>query len=309
MPQASYWIVHLAMIAAGTFFMADMAGITLSSHLESLLENPAPVSNSTKNPDTREMKGGVRDYRVIVEKNIFNSEKKTVLPARTSLPQIPPPQVAVLPPVDLILIGTAVSKGGEPYAIIRDPKEKEQMLYRKGEVIGALGAGSPDSKPKILDIDRNKVVLLRGGEKVVLEVGVEPEKNSPVARQVPTPAAIPEADEEESVRQVADNQWLLDRRELDDAMKNLPELLTKARVIPSFKDGQPDGFRIFAISKDSLYEKIGLQNGDILHRINGVDVKSPQNFMKVIEQLKDESNVSVDLVRNNQKETFTYEIR
>lgn len=310
MPQASYWIVHLAMIAAGTFFMADIAGITLSSHLESLLKNPAQVSNSAKSQDIREMKEGVRDYRVIVEKNIFNSEKKPALPARTSLPQIPPPQVAALPPLDLILIGTAVSKeGGEPYAIIKDPKEKEQMLYRKGEVIGALSAGPPDSKPKILDIDRNKVILLRGGEKVVLEVGVEPGKNSPVAQQVPAPAAMPGADSGESVRQVADNQWLLDRRELDDAMKNLPELLTKARVIPSFKDGQPDGFRIFAISEDSLYEKIGLQNGDILHRINGVDVKSPQNFMKVIEQLKDESNVTVDLVRNNQKETFSYEIR
>ncbi len=89
----------------------------------------------------------------------------------------------------------------------------------------------------------------------------------------------------------------------------MPQLLTKARIIPNFKDGKPDGFRIFAIAKDSLFSKIGLQNGDILSRINNVDVKNPQNFMKVLEQLKDESSINIDLVRSNQKQTFSYDIR
>jgi len=102
---------------------------------------------------------------------------------------------------------------------------------------------------------------------------------------------------------------VIDRREIENAVDNLPQLMAKARLIPNINDGKPDGFRIFAIMEGSLYAKIGLQNGDILHRVNGVDVKDPQNLLKVFEQLKDESAIVVDLVRNNQKETFNYEIR
>ncbi|WDT81411.1 MAG: PDZ domain-containing protein [Candidatus Manganitrophus sp.] len=102
---------------------------------------------------------------------------------------------------------------------------------------------------------------------------------------------------------------MVDRREIENAVNNLPQLLTKARIVPNFSEGKPDGFRIFAITEDSLYAKIGLQNGDILHRVNGIEVKDPQNFLKVFEQLKDENAINVDLVRNNQRETFSYEVR
>jgi general secretion pathway protein C len=105
------------------------------------------------------------------------------------------------------------------------------------------------------------------------------------------------------------NQWVLDRLEITAALDNLPQLLTKARVVPNFTSGKPDGFRIFSIVPDSFFSKIGLLNGDVLQRINGVEVKDPENFMKVFQQLKGESSVTLDLVRNNQKQTFAYEIR
>ncbi|MCI0529943.1 MAG: PDZ domain-containing protein, partial [Nitrospira sp.] len=67
--------------------------------------------------------------------------------------------------------------------------------------------------------------------------------------------------------------------------------------------------RIFSIVPDSFFSKIGLQNGDVLQRINGIEVKDPENFMKVFQQLKGETSVSLDLMRNNQRQTFAYEIR
>jgi type II secretory pathway component PulC len=52
-----------------------------------------------------------------------------------------------------------------------------------------------------------------------------------------------------------------------------------------------------------------LQNGDVLQQINGVEIKDPENFMRVFQQLKDETNIAVDFVRNNRRESFAYEIR
>ena len=69
---------------------------------------------------------------------------------------------------------------------------------------------------------------------------------------------------------------------------------------------------VFGLSRSRLpvfYERIGLKNGDVIQRINGVEVKDPQTFMQVFNQLKDESSITMDLMRNNQKESFSYEIR
>ena len=292
------------MIAAGAYFMADMTNLAISSRLESMMES----SPQSSHPVAAAAQSGPRknsaNYRVIVQKNIFNSVSKPAVRANTGETAPAPAQNVSLPPLNLTLVGTA-----SPYAIIKDPKEKQQKLYRKGDVIGAVLGKSDANTPKLISISRNKVVLLRAGQKEVLEVKVKSKKDKTGAKRVSRRGATSKPKGKDTIQQVSDNQWVLDRRELDDAMKNLPQLLTKARVIPSFKDGKPDGFRIFAIAKDSLYAKIGLQNGDILHRINNVDVKSPQNFMKVIEQLKDENSINVDLVRNNKKETFSYEIR
>jgi len=97
---------------------------------------------------------------------------------------------------------------------------------------------------------------------------------------------------------------------VSEALQNLPELLTMARIIPHInKDGQNEGFRIVSIKPDSFYQRIGLVNGDVLQQINGIEIKDPGTFMSVFNQLKNESSITVDLIRNNQKETLSYEIR
>jgi general secretion pathway protein C len=111
------------------------------------------------------------------------------------------------------------------------------------------------------------------------------------------------------IRQVQPNQWVLDKQEVNAALGNLSQLLTKARVVPNFVDGKPNGFKIMSIAPDSLYAKIGLQNGDVLQQINGVEIKDPENFMRVFQQLKDEPRIALDFVRNNRRESFNYEIR
>ena len=104
--------------------------------------------------------------------------------------------------------------------------------------------------------------------------------------------------------------FILDKQEVAGALENLPQLLTKARVVPHLTpEGKNEGFRIVSIQPDSFYQRIGLQNGDVLQQINGIEVKDPETFMKVFNQLKNETSISLDLVRNNKKESFSYEIR
>ncbi|HEY5600445.1 MAG TPA: type II secretion system protein GspC [Candidatus Manganitrophaceae bacterium] len=295
MVKSYFWVLHLLLISAGSYFVADMANLAIGSKLEASIEVP---KQPTTTPVRASLKGeGGSDYSSIIEGNIFNSKlrgKKVEAPTTAQpLPAAPPA------PLNVNLLGTVVGSEGISFAIIEDGKTKEQLLYALGDFLA--------EDAKIIQISRNKVTLLRGNEKETLEVSLVPEENKGAPRLLPSP--VSQAASGAGIRQISKNRWVLDRREIEGAVDNLPQLLTKARIIPNFSDGKPDGFRIFAISEESLYAKIGLQNGDVLHRVNGIEVKDPQNFLKVFQQLKDETSVTVDLARNNQKETFSYEIR
>ncbi|MEK7280410.1 MAG: PDZ domain-containing protein [Nitrospirota bacterium] len=104
-------------------------------------------------------------------------------------------------------------------------------------------------------------------------------------------------------------KMMLDKREITGVLENIPKLLTQARLVPNFTQGKADGFRVVSITPDSFYAKIGIKNGDVLQRINGMELREPDSFFKVFQQLKDESSITLDLIRNNKKETLDYEIQ
>jgi general secretion pathway protein C len=102
---------------------------------------------------------------------------------------------------------------------------------------------------------------------------------------------------------------VIDRREVEQAMSDLPKLLTQARAVPYMVNGALSGFRIDYIAPASFYEKIGIQYGDVLQRVNGVEIRDPGTMLNLFQQLKNERTVKLDLVRNNQHSTVTYELR
>ncbi len=297
MARPSFGLFYLAVIAAGAWLGADITNRLLWPKLEATLRAQQRTSRQNPGDAVPPPRNDSQDSHPddpILSGRLFRSDA----PGQTggaALSTLPSP-----PPLDFVLLGTIVGqnqKEQRSYAIMEQTKTKEQRLYRQGDRL------SDDAR--MGKIHRNKVVIHRNNVQETLEV-LFVDEVPPVA--VPASFKTPSGNGD-GIRQVSKDRYVLDRREVNEATENLPKLLTKARIVPNFTDGSPDGFRIFAINKDSLYAKIGLQNGDVVHRVNDIEVKDPQNFLQVFQQLKDESNIRVDLVRNNQKETFSYEIR
>ena len=314
------WVLSVAFVLMWAYLLADTANFFVASRLEESLLSPK--TNQTANRDGHRNKTALmtRDYRSIIRRNIFDSGVPDAVPMAfvpiplpPPLPPAPPAAIIVPPkvPLNMTLIGTVVSAEGpaQSYAIIEDGRTRRQSMYRIGDMLL--------QDAKLVQIFRTRVIISRGNEEEVLVTALSGlkggnTKTPPVA--TPAPSIIPptmprERHSGSGVRQVSRDRWVMDREEVDDAIAHLPELLTKARVVPNFTDGKPDGFRIFAIREDSLYSKIGLQNGDILRRVNDVEVGNPQNFLAVFEKLKGEENIRIELVRNNKEESFNYDIR
>ncbi len=82
--------------------------------------------------------------------------------------------------------------------------------------------------------------------------------------------------------------------------------LVQVRVVPYFKDGKPDGFKIFAIKKDSLWAKLGFHNGDIIQSVNGMKITSPDKALGAYQTFKSADKIEVAILRRGEPIKFTY---
>ena len=100
---------------------------------------------------------------------------------------------------------------------------------------------------------------------------------------------------------------------VEDQLSNLSELITKVRAVPNFRDGETDGFRLFSIKRGSIFDKIGLRNGDVVRRINEYDLSQFENdpavALQVFQELKNARDFEVTVFRNGSEENVAYQIR
>jgi general secretion pathway protein C len=89
----------------------------------------------------------------------------------------------------------------------------------------------------------------------------------------------------------------------------MSQILTQARALPYLENGKTTGFRLSEIVPGSIYEKIGLQNGDVIQKVNSQDVDDPGKFFQLYQGLQNEQNISIDVLRGGQRQTLNYEIR
>ncbi len=78
--------------------------------------------------------------------------------------------------------------------------------------------------------------------------------------------------------------------------------------MPNFSGGKISGMKVLSVKNGSIFAKLGLKRGDILQKINGMDLDVKQGFA-IFSQLKDSKNLTVDLIRGGQAQSFDYEIR
>jgi general secretion pathway protein C len=194
------------------------------------------------------------------------------------------------------LIGVVMGDQQGVFAIVEEIASKKQILYRLHDYIQDLG--------EVTDIRHHGMAVRQGHLEEWLEL--EPAEKQVVAGGTAAsspPSVSAPATSGNPIRKV------IDRREVELAMNDLPKLLTQARAVPNMVNGALNGFRIDYMAPASFYEKIGVQTGDVLQRVNGVDIRDPGTVLNLLQQLKNEQVVKLDIVRNDQRSTITYELR
>jgi general secretion pathway protein C len=101
----------------------------------------------------------------------------------------------------------------------------------------------------------------------------------------------------------------LERGELVNQLGDINAVLRSLLVSPTYVDGDFQGYRVTRMNNDSPMRALGLQQGDIINRINGEELTSPEILFGMLGRVDSLNAVSVDITRNGEKRTLFVEIQ
>jgi len=268
---------QLGLLAVASLLSAS----TVNAWIAGRFRDPPKVLRSVATNMIPTTKHPLAYYQPITARDLFNPPRATEPEGQSQVSEL-----------KAKLLGTAPGAGIDSFAVIEDDANKTQQLYRIGDKL-------QDRTLTRVEWDR---VMLKGmqGEEVLRIV--EPSGEAKPAAMASGPAVG-------GIEKRSDTEFVIDRSEIDKAMENLNQLFTQMRAVPHFQDGKAAGFRLFAIRADSVFEKLGLKNGDVVSKINGNDLTDPARAMSLIQELRSEGRITLDVNRNRQPTTMTYEIR
>ena len=289
-PKKYFMIINVLLITAGLYFGVSAFYTVGTAWLGAPVEQTsmAPSKTTLKSPaQTRPLSA----YSAIAQRNLFNTNPDTVVPAKTI-------NVDNLKETDLKLKlwGTVAGEGRRAYAVIEDTKTREQSLYRVGDSI---------QNATLKMILRQKVVLSVSGQDEILGMeepgsvkrgGAGPR----VARQDTTPPKMPVS--------AYPRQLTLRSDQIESALENVDQLMEQARIRPHIEEGRPAGVSITGIKPNTVFRKMRLRNGDIITGVNGAPIESVEDAMRVFGDLSSASEIQLEIKRRGRPRTLNYKI-
>jgi general secretion pathway protein C len=274
---AARWL--LIAVAAYAGALAVNAAIAL--RFDVAPEAPAPEARRTSAAQRTSPR--TRDHSVIFERNLFGSEP-IVVPSGGE-------RSVSVDALDLRLLGTA-QVDGRGFAVVEDAASSRQDVFVVGENIF--------DGPKLESVGDGSAEISVRGRRQTLEIAAAGAAESGDA---------PSTESAEGIRKTGANSYLVDRREVEHSIENLNQIATQMRAVPYLKDGATIGFRVFNIRANSVFDRMGLKNGDVIQKVNGVDLDSPTKALALLEDVQTTEEIRVDLLRRNTPSTLVYTVR
>jgi general secretion pathway protein C len=323
----------LATFAFSALLAVIAADVTVT-FMEKSIHIPVKKEKSASRFKKAEVKkAALTDFKEIFELNVFQASvkdpdfftrdtRKVILDAAKEEEILEPEQEQeAVPMIDVDnyeLYGTmVVTPDLLSSATIYNKKTKKYEVYGLKEYNRFI-----DDIYEIVDITRGSIEIKSEGENVIINIK-EIKSKAPAARppsrrgagkKPATPGGAAPVSTE-GITKVAENRYVIDQRLYQSLTKDVSSLMTLQRqisFIPKMgKDNTPMGFEVRRITPGSLFQKIGIQRGDIVKTINGrvLNAMSVPEALQLLNEMKNETNINLDFIRRNKEQTIGYEVR
>jgi len=219
----------------------------------------------------------LQDYGIITERNLFLTTLKAVSDKQSEGGLFDSNQRIT----DFDLKGTVACNSSFGFIFIEERDTHKQKLYRLWDMIGSA---------KLIKITRNTAILRSEGRDITLKIKATLEgpllPNSPGSA---TPRSM-----------------TLSKKTVNENLNDLKSIMSQAVVRPSLNEGVQEGYIISNIAPSSLYEKMGLQNGDIIIDINNKHMQSADDLLQMVNLMQSGISIALNVKRNGKIEAINY---
>ena len=178
------------------------------------------------------------------------------------------------------------------------------------------------------------MIVLSDGQKVALDI---PNDDLPAGIEAPTPAvpmrgprqaggrrrppalarpaaskAKPSDDDEDvpdvNVEEEGENHYSLKRKELKDAISHSAQLFQEIHAVPNMANGKANGYTLSEIEPGSVFEDLGLIDGDQVTAIDGKNLENPAEAVGLLSTIQTRSSLDLTVMRDGRPVQLHYDI-
>ncbi len=310
------WVINLILLAGLSYATAQIVNDRIREKVSpqaSAAMASSKVFSTEENVDNRINQLSSRSsYNVILKRNVFGLRYTSLGPGALDPNSVPQTTL------NLELLGTVLEPGVKSKAVIKNLDTGKIRGYSEGELVDIILSESV----KLAKIENCVAIVERaeGPETIRCKKNTASALTSPSQSgqgfasnnrtrrggrgNVSTEDTTKPQSEADGVRQVAEGMYEIDQKMLNDALGDPNQLLTQARAIP-----QEDGLKFFAVAPNSIFFKIGIRNGDVIHSINNVGLDNIENAFAVFEDLKSQPRFIIEISRGGQDFTYQYTVK
>ncbi len=139
-------------------------------------------------------------------------------------------------------------------------------------------------------VEPDRIVLRRGGRLETVLLAGAPGAQAPISAS--------------GVASLGPNRYAV-ARDAVRAQLASPEALMQASV----SSAAGGGLSIEGVEPGSIYERLGLKSGTIIHAVNGKQVTEPQDLLTLYQQLGSSNEIQLDVTVDGRQEKFRYDVK
>jgi type II secretion system protein C len=243
-----------------------------------------PVS-PTRIESQKQEKKSIQEYEAVFQNNPFSITVGSLKQAASGTEQ---KELS-----DIKLVGTISGNAEYSYAIFVG-KDSKQSMFKVGESVFESG--------KLKSVEKYRAIIENNGKliKIVMVDVLAPGEMEDIRSRRETAGPV---------QLVKKGEYMIDQKAVQLALDNPTQIMMDAKMIPHMIQGKQEGFMLREVRKNGLYDSLGMQNGDVLLRINSFNISNPENALQAFTALRGMDKVQLDIIRNNNRMTFTYQIR
>ncbi|MFK7873818.1 MAG: PDZ domain-containing protein [Oligoflexales bacterium] len=191
---------------------------------------------------------------------------------------------------NILIMGSIVGNGPKNNVVLIKNVETSRVM--------ALRVGHDIEGWEVLAISEEKMRLQKGEEKIdIFKDRFRAPETVQIERPMKTKTIHQDRYSEEGFERVAGKIRVTSAYKTEMLDNQLGKILMQASVVPMFSGGRITGFEISRIEPGSIYEKMGLVDGDIITEMNGIRLDNVAKAVRLLKSMRGDKEAMMKVMR------------